>query len=97
RGMLDGLDAGLRPGADTASAAAGRLAGSMSDTATGASQVAYRSARRPLTAPWPLLPRDLTIHSCAPAVQSRSPLGTGLCFARRPWTLPTFNPADRAP
>jgi hypothetical protein len=54
RGMLDGLDAGLRRGADAASAAAGRMAGSMSDTAMGASQVAYAAARRPLAASWPL-------------------------------------------
>jgi hypothetical protein len=54
RGMLDGLDAGLRRGADTASSAAGRMAGSMSDTAMGASQVAYAAARRPLAASWPL-------------------------------------------
>jgi hypothetical protein len=54
RGMLDGLDGGLRRGADAASAAAGRVAGSVSDTATGASQVAYAAARRPLAASWPL-------------------------------------------
>jgi hypothetical protein len=52
--MLDGLDGGLRRSADTASAAAGRMAGSMSDTAMGASQVAYAAARRPLAASWPL-------------------------------------------
>jgi hypothetical protein len=54
RGMLDGLDGGLRRGADAASAAAGRMAGTMSDTAMGASQVAYAAARRPLAASWPL-------------------------------------------
>jgi hypothetical protein len=54
RGMLDGLDGGLRRGADAASAAAGRVAGSVSDTATGASQVAYAAAHRPLAASWPL-------------------------------------------
>jgi hypothetical protein len=54
RGMLDSLDGGLRRGADTASAAAGRMAGTMSDTATSASQVAYAAARRPLAASWPL-------------------------------------------
>lgn len=54
RGMLDSLDGGLRRGADTASAAAGRMAGTISDTATSASQVANAAARRPLAASWPL-------------------------------------------
>ena len=54
RGMLDGLDGGLRRGAESASTAARQMAGTMSDTATGASQVAYRPARRPRTASWPL-------------------------------------------
>lgn len=54
RGMLDALDGGLRRGADPAGAAAGRMAGSMGDTATSASQVAYAAARRPLAASWPL-------------------------------------------
>ena len=54
RGMLDALDGSLRRGADTASAAAGRMASTMSDTARGAGQVGYRAARRPLTASWPL-------------------------------------------
>jgi hypothetical protein len=54
RGMLDAVDGGLRRGADTASAAAGRMAGTMSDTATSASQVANAAARRPLAASWPL-------------------------------------------
>jgi hypothetical protein len=53
-GMLDALDGSLRRGADTASAAAGRMASTMSDTARGAGQVGYRAARRPLTASWPL-------------------------------------------
>jgi hypothetical protein len=54
RGMLDALDGSLRRGADTASAAAGRMASTMSDTARGAGQVGYGAARRPLTASWPL-------------------------------------------
>jgi hypothetical protein len=53
RGMLDAVDDGLRRGAGTATAAAGRMAGTMSDTATGAGQAAYAAARRPLTASWP--------------------------------------------
>ena len=52
--MLDALDGSLRRGADTASAAAGRMASTMSDTARGAGQVGYGAARRPLTASWPL-------------------------------------------
>jgi hypothetical protein len=51
RGMLDAFDGSLRRGADTA---AGRMAGTMSETAMGASQSAYRAARNPLTASWPL-------------------------------------------
>jgi len=54
RGMLDAFDGSLRRGADTAANAAGRMAGTMSETAMGASQVAYRAARNPLTASWPL-------------------------------------------
>jgi hypothetical protein len=54
RGMLDALDGSLRRGADTASAAAGRMASTMSDSARGAGQVGYGAARRPLTASWPL-------------------------------------------
>jgi hypothetical protein len=54
RGMLDAVDSSLRRGADTATAAAGRVAGTMSDTAMGAGQVAYQAARNPLTASWPL-------------------------------------------
>ena len=50
RGMLDALDGGLRRGAE----AAGAMAGTMSDTAMGASQVAYATARKPLAASWPL-------------------------------------------
>jgi hypothetical protein len=52
-GILDDPDGGLRRGADTAAAAAGRMAGTMSDTAASASQVAYGAARRPLAASWP--------------------------------------------
>jgi hypothetical protein len=54
RGMLDALDSSVRRGADTATTAAGRMAGSMSDTAMGASQAAYQAARNPVTASWPL-------------------------------------------
>ena len=54
RGMLDAFDGSLRRGADTAASAAGRMAGTMSETAMGASQAAYRAARNPLTASWPL-------------------------------------------
>jgi hypothetical protein len=54
RGMLDALDGGLRRGAETAGATAGRMPGTMSDTAMGASQVAYATARKPLAASWPL-------------------------------------------
>jgi hypothetical protein len=54
RGVLDALDGNLRRGADTASTAAGRMAGTVSDTAMGAGQVAYAAARRPLAASWPL-------------------------------------------
>ena len=51
RGMLDGT---LGRGSDTASTAAGRMAGTMSDMAMRTSQVANAAARRPLAAPWPL-------------------------------------------
>jgi hypothetical protein len=51
RGMLDGM---LGRGADTASTAAGRMAGTMSDMAMRTSQVANAAARRPLAASWPL-------------------------------------------
>lgn len=51
RGMLDGM---LGRGADTASTAAGRMAGTMSDMAMRTSQVANAAARRPLVASWPL-------------------------------------------
>ena len=54
RGVLDAIDGGVRRGAESAATAAGRMAGTMSDTATGASQVAHRAARRPLTVSWPL-------------------------------------------
>ena len=53
RGMLDALDGSLRRGADTATAAAGRMADAMSDTARGASQVAYGAAGRPRATSWP--------------------------------------------
>jgi hypothetical protein len=53
RGMLDALDGSLRRGADTATAAAGRMADAMSDTARGASQVAYGATRRPRATSWP--------------------------------------------
>jgi hypothetical protein len=53
RGMLDAVDGNLRRGADTAASAAGRVAGTMSDTAAGASQVAYAATRKPLAASWP--------------------------------------------
>ena len=53
RGMLDALDGSLRRGADTATAAAGRMADAMSDTAAGASQVAYGATRRPRATSWP--------------------------------------------
>jgi hypothetical protein len=53
RGMLDALDGNMRRGADTASAAAGRMAGTMSDMAMRTSQVANAATRRPL-ASWPL-------------------------------------------
>jgi hypothetical protein len=53
RGVFDAIEGGLRGGAETAATAAGQMAGTLSDTATGASQVAHR-ARRPLTASWPL-------------------------------------------
>jgi hypothetical protein len=53
-GMLDALDGTLRRGADTATAAAGRMAEAMSDTARGgASQVAYGATRRPRATSWP--------------------------------------------
>ena len=51
RGMLDSM---LGRGADTASAAAGRMSGTMSDMAMRTSQVANAAARRPLAASWPL-------------------------------------------
>ena len=51
RGMLDGM---LGRGADTASTAAGRMSGTMSDMAMRTSQVANAAARRPLAASWPL-------------------------------------------
>jgi len=54
RGMLDAFDGSLRRGADTATAAAGRMAGTVDDTAMGVRQVAYGAARKPLTAFWPL-------------------------------------------
>jgi uncharacterized phage infection (PIP) family protein YhgE len=54
RSVLDAIDGGLRRGAESAATAARQMAGTMSDTATGASQVAYRPARKPLTASWPL-------------------------------------------
>jgi hypothetical protein len=53
RGVLDAVDGGVRRGADTVTGAAGRMAGTMGDTATGASQVAYAAARKPLAASWP--------------------------------------------
>jgi hypothetical protein len=54
RGQLDAIDRSLRRRAESAATAAGRMASTTSDTATGASQVAYTAARRPLTASWPL-------------------------------------------
>jgi hypothetical protein len=51
RGMLDGM---LGRGADTASTAAGRMAGTMSDMAMRTGQAANAAARRPLAASWPL-------------------------------------------
>jgi hypothetical protein len=51
RGTLDGM---LGRGADTASTAAGRMAGTMSDMAVRTSQAANAAARRPLAASWPL-------------------------------------------
>jgi hypothetical protein len=54
RGMLDALDGSLRRGADTASAAAARMAGAMGDAARGARPDSYRAARNSLTASWPL-------------------------------------------
>jgi hypothetical protein len=53
RGMLDALDGNLRRGADTATAAAGRMADAMSDTARSASQVAYGATGRPRATSWP--------------------------------------------
>jgi hypothetical protein len=53
RGMLDALDGNLRRGADTATAAAGRMADAMSDTARSASQVGYGATRRPRATSWP--------------------------------------------
>jgi hypothetical protein len=53
RGMLDALDGSLRRGADTATAAAGRMADAMSDTARSASQVGYGATRRPRATSWP--------------------------------------------
>lgn len=53
RGMLDALDGSLRRGTESATAAAGRMAGTMSDTAMGASQAAAAAARKPLAASWP--------------------------------------------
>jgi hypothetical protein len=56
RGMLDALDGSLRRGADTATAAtaaAGRMADAMSDTARGASQVAYGATGSPRATSWP--------------------------------------------
>jgi hypothetical protein len=53
RGMLDALDGSLRRGADTATAAAGRMADAMSDTARSASQVAYGATGRPRATSWP--------------------------------------------
>ena len=54
RGMLDALDGNMRRGAASATAAAGRMAGTMSDTAMGANQLASAAARKPLAASWPL-------------------------------------------
>jgi hypothetical protein len=53
RGLFDTVAGSARRGADTASAAAGRMAGSMSDTATGASQIAHAAARKPLAGSLP--------------------------------------------
>ena len=71
RGMLDAPDGSLRRGADTASAATGRMASTMSDTARGAGQVGYRAARRPLIASWPL------------SILGRRAGGTSLVFSGR--------------
>ena len=54
RGELDAIDGGLRRGAESAATAAGRMAGTMGDRATGASQVTYGATRRSPTASWPL-------------------------------------------
>jgi len=53
RGLFDAVEGGMRRGADSASAAAGRMAGRMSDTATGAGQIANAAARRPLAGSLP--------------------------------------------
>ena len=53
RGLIDTVEGGLRRSADTASATAGRMAGGISDTAAGASQVARAAARNPLAASLP--------------------------------------------
>ena len=53
RGMLDAFGSSLRHGADTAAAATGRMAGTVSDTAAGARQVAYAASRKPPTASLP--------------------------------------------
>jgi hypothetical protein len=53
RGLIDTVEGGMRRSADSASAAAGRMAGSMSDTAAGASQIARAAARKPLAASLP--------------------------------------------
>jgi Bacterial protein of unknown function (DUF937) len=54
RGALDAVDGGLHRGAESAATATRRIAGTMSDGAMDASEVAYRAARRPRTASWPL-------------------------------------------
>ena len=53
RGLIDTVEGGLRRSADTASATAGRMAGGISDTAAGASQVARAAHRNPLAASLP--------------------------------------------
>jgi hypothetical protein len=53
RGLIDTVEGGMRRSADSASAAAGRMAGGMSDTAASASQIARAAARKPLAASLP--------------------------------------------
>jgi hypothetical protein len=54
RGVFDVIDGGWRYGAEIPATAACQITGTMSDTATGTSQLAPRAARRPLIASWPL-------------------------------------------